>query len=187
MKVKEVLEKVIESKNFYYVNVGRCYYLKPCYMLWVSKHFVEEITDKKWGGSVEVYRSVKFPVKNCDIKVGKSEKTLILKQGDKNLYWFEIKGGVKGSSFIDEIVSDDPDMKIFYFKNCHTEKCYNSDSGALILTKSEKVKISWHRTGKLLGKFDYPKGLTILYANGEEETINLKNLEEFKELEEELG
>jgi len=185
MLVKEVLVKNVEDKLFYYITLGQCYRSKPCYVLWINKQFVNEWQEKKWGGSIETYRSVKFPIKNCDLITGKSEKNLILKQGDKNAFYFEIKGGVKGSSFIDEITSDDPDMKVYKFQRCHNEKCYNKDSGVLILTKAEKVKIKWHRNGKLLGKYDYPEGTTILYSDGRKEEINVdsEDLELLKELE----
>ncbi len=41
--------------------------------------------------------------------------------------------------------------------------------GALVLTRSDKVKVCWHRSGRLYGKPS--EGTTIFYLDGKEEMI----------------
>jgi hypothetical protein len=157
MKRFYVYPKQVEDKIFYYTQVGRGFHYKPKYRVWVAKDLLKE----KEG---QFY--IDLPLTGVDLRQGK--KDLVLRKGELNLFYVFIECGFRGQSVIDSIIVDDP--QVFYFDHYESERgSLGISSGALVLTRSEKVKVRWHRSGRLYGKPS--EGTTIFYIDGREEMI----------------
>jgi hypothetical protein len=164
-----VREKQAEEKTFYYVEIGAEDHYHPTFIIWVHPSFIK--TDGS-GNYIE------FPIRNCQIIKGKG-KGLILKKGDKNLFYFTIGAGFRGKSTIENIDCYGNECEVYKFFDYDSPRGSTGiDEGALILTKSEKVKIKWSRNGRLYGKA--PKGITILYIDGREEQLECVDDEDLK-------
>ena len=109
-----------------------------------------------------------FPITNCDVITLDNEKDLVVKPGDLNLFYFLVAAGYgsDGKSVIDSIDTEQP-YQIFKFT---IEEDGSASTGALILTRSNKVKIRWHRDGVLKAD-QIAEGVTLLYVDGRVETI----------------
>ena len=170
-----VSEKTAEGQTFYYCHIGSETHGRPTYTMWVSKSLLK--ADEQGRLYLE------FPVKGCDVRQGKKESTLILKQGDLNLYHFVIECGYRGSSSIDEIITEEP-VQTFYFEEFASERgSLGISHGVLALTRSPKIKVKWSRSGRLYGK--PASGITILHLDGSIENlegIEEEDLEELKEV-----
>jgi len=170
-----VYEKETEGNKFYYTYVGKETHGKPTYVVWLSKNLLK--SDENGRLFVET------PIKGCDIKQGKKPTTLILKPGNLTLYYFIIECGYRGNSYIDEIIAEEP-VQTYNFDEYKSERgSLGISSGALILTKANKIKISWSRSGRLYGKPAH--GITVLYSDGKIEQLTDTDLEELAELQEE--
>jgi len=163
MKKVYVGQKTAEGQTYYYCHIGAEDHYRPTYIMWVSKSLLK--SDEQGRLFLE------FPVHNCNIAVGKKQSTLILKHGNLNLYHFVIECGYRGDSHIDEIITEEPDQtQIFYFYEYASERgSLGVSQGALILSRANKIKIKWHRNGRLYGK--PASGITVLYADGRKEEI----------------
>jgi len=172
-----VYTKEAEGKKFFYVYVGREFHYRPTYIMWISKDLIQ--TDE------EGRLFIQFPVIGCDIKQGKKESTLILKKGNLNMYYYMIECGYRGSSYIDKVFTgDDEQTFTYFFDYYHSERGNLGISrGVLALTKSQKIRVSWHRDGRLYGA--PASGVTILYSDGKIEQLTDTDLEELAELQEE--
>jgi hypothetical protein len=172
-----VSEKTAEGQTYYYCHIGSERHGRPTYIMWVSKSLLK--SDEQGRLYLE------FPVPHCDIKQGKKESTIILKHGGLNLYKFTIECGYRGESHIDEIITEEPDQtQSFYFYEYASETgSLGVSQGALILTRSLKVKIKWHRSGRLYGK--PASGITVLYGDGRVEQLPEVEKEDLAELQEE--
>jgi hypothetical protein len=168
--------KEADGQTFYYVYVGRETHYKPTYIMWVSKSLLRQDEQGRFY--------LEFPVKGCDVRQGKKESTLILKNGDLNLYHFVIECGYRGDSHIDEIIADAEDVRTFYFYEYASERgSLGVSQGVLVITSANKIKIKWHRSGRLYGK--PASGITVLYEDGRVEQlegIEEEDLEELKEV-----
>jgi hypothetical protein len=175
MKEKHYLEKkVVDGKEFFYLPVGSEDHGRPTYILWVARRFVK--TDEKG------YNFIEFPVENCNIVRGKG-KGLILKEGDRNLYIFSIEAGFRGESSIDEVYCYGDEPEIYKFYEYHSPRGSTGiDEGVLVLTKSDKVRISWSRTGRLYGKPS--RGVVVLYLDGRQEELDCVDNEDLQLLQE---
>jgi len=173
-----VYEKEVDGQKFYYCHIGAERHGRPTYTMWVSKSLLKQ--DEQGRLYLE------FPVTGCDVRQGKKEHTLILKGGDLNLYYFTIECGYRGESHIDEIITEEPDQtQSFYFYEYQSETgSLGISQGALILTPAKKIKIKWHRSGRLYGKPD--SGITILYEDGRVESVEGIEEEDLAELQEEV-
>ena len=175
-----VQTKTAEGQTFYYCHIGAQSYYRPTYTMWVSKNLLQQDEQGRFY--------LEFPLAGCDIKRGKKESTLILKSGNNTLYYFLIECGFRGTATIDEVIAEDPETQCFYFDRYESERgSLGISHGALILTKAPKVKIKWHRSGRLRGKPS--SGITILYEDGRVENIEgieEEDLNELKELEKEV-
>jgi len=157
MKFKAA-SKTVEGKTFYYVEIGRGSYYRVEHRVWVFPEFLTKEEDRFY---------LTFPVSNCDLKQGK--KDLVLRKGNLNLFYIFVECGFRGVSTVDEIITDD-EPTIYYFNYFHSERGSTGIShGALILTKSDRVKVRWHRSGRLYGK--PATGTNIFYLNGKQEEI----------------
>jgi hypothetical protein len=157
MKRFYVYPKQVEGKTFYFTQVGRGFHYKPEYRVWVAKDLLKE----KEG---QFY--IDLPLQGCDLRQGK--KDLVLRKGDFNLFYVFIECGFRGQSVIDAIITDEP--QVFYFDWYESERgSLGISSGALVLTKLDRVKVRWHRSGRLYGK--PAEGTTIFYLDGREEMI----------------
>jgi len=159
---KQVVETVFDGKQLFYINFGYKFGqgTEPQFRLWIDKSFLTQ-EDNGWF--------VEFPIRNCDVMQMDNEKDLVVKPGDLNLFYFYIVPGYKGESVIDIIDTDQP-YQSFVFINEDVDDTTTSSKGALILTRSNKVKIRWHRNGKLYDD-QLPEGVTILYSDCRRETI----------------
>jgi len=166
--------KTADGQTFYFLYVGRETHYRPTYTMWVSKSLLQQ--DEQGRLYLE------FPVKGCDIRQGKKESTLILKSGDLNLYHFVIECGYRGSATIEEVIAEDP-VQTFYFDHYESERGNLGIShGVLVLTRANKVKIKWHRSGRLYGKPS--SGIAILHLDGTIENIEDMEEEDLAELQE---
>jgi len=173
-----VYEKEVDGQKFYYCHIGAERHGRPTYTMWVSKSLLK--SDEQGRLYIE------FPLKGVSIKQGKKESTLILKHGDLNLYHLIIECGYRGESHIDEIITEELDQtQSFYFYEYASETgSLGVSEGALILTPAKKIKIKWHRNGRLYGKPD--SGITVLYEDGRVEILENVEEEDLSELQEEL-
>ncbi|MBX0311572.1 MAG: hypothetical protein JHC31_07300 [Sulfurihydrogenibium sp.] len=176
MKEKHYLEKkTVDGKEFFYLPVGSEDHGRPTYVLWIARRFVK--TDEKG------YNFIEFPVEGCSITTGKG-RGLILRPGDKNLFKIVIPCGYRGRSYIENIICED-EPQVYKFLEFHSPRGSTGvDEGALILTRSPKVKVEWSRTGRLYG--DPSHGITVLYLNGQKEELNCVDSEDLELLEREL-
>ena len=150
--------KTVEGKTFYYVEIGKGFHYRVEYKVWVDPSFLVP------NGSLF---DLPTPVQGCDLRQGK--KDLVLRKGDKNLFYIEIECGFRGQSKIDAIVCDD-EPTIYYFDVYQSERgSLGISSGALVLTRSDRVKVRWHRSGRLYGKPS--EGTTVFYLDGRQEEI----------------
>ncbi|DAD54634.1 TPA: hypothetical protein [Aquificae Joseph's Coat Spring virus] len=155
-------KKQVEGKTFYYINVGRGYHYHTEYRVWVAKDLLNE-----YQHDGKTYFYVDLPLSGCDLRQG--EKDLVLRKGDLNLFYVLVPCGYRGQSVIDLIITDEP-YQAFYFDHYESERgSLGISSGALILTRSDKVKVRWHRSGRLYGKPS--EGTTIFYLDGRTEEI----------------
>jgi len=174
MKRYYVSEKTAEGQTYYYIYVGSETHGRPTYTMWVSKSLLK--ADEQGRLFLE------FPVHNCNIAVGKKQSTLILKHGNSNLYHFVIECGYRGSSSIDEIITEEP-VQTFYFEEFASERgSLGISHGVLALTRANKIKIKWHRSGRLYGK--PASGITILHLDGSIENLEGVEEEDLEELKE---
>jgi len=171
-----VSEKTAEGQTYYYIYVGFETHGRPTYTMWVSKSLLQQ--DEQGRLFLE------FPVKGCDVRQGKKESTLILKHGGLNLYQFVIECGYRGDSHIDQIITEEP-FQTFYFEEYASERgSLGVSEGVLVLTRANKIKIKWHRSGRLYGK---PAcGITVLYSDGRVEQLSDVEEEDLAELQEEI-
>ena len=172
-----VSEKTAEGQTFYYCHVGSERHGRPTYTMWVSKSLLK--SDEQGRLFIEL------PLAGCSLKQGKKESTLILKNGDLNLYHFVIECGYRGDSHIDEIIADAEDVQTFYFYEYASETgSLGVSQGVLVLTRANKIKIKWHRSGRLYGK--PASGITVLYEDGRVEALEGVEEEDLAELQEEI-
>ena len=161
-------QKTVEGKTFYYISVGRGFHYRPEYRVWVAKDLLKE---------KEGYFYIDLPLQGCDLRQGK--KDLVLRKGDLNLFYVLIECGYRGQSVIDAIITEEP--QVFYFDHYESERgSLGISSGALILTKADRVKVRWHRSGRLYGK--PAEGLTIFYLDGRKEEIEDESILELEDL-----
>ncbi len=152
-------KKEFEAKELYYFTVGRQEYFKPVYTVWVANNLIKR--DENGDAYVEI------PFKNCHLSQVKNG--LLLKEGDKNLYLFEIECGYRGDAEILEIKTD-ADHESFFYDIYESEKGnLGISAGVIILTPAEKVKVKWQRSGRLYGEASH--GIDVLYVDGKTETI----------------
>jgi len=169
-----VYTKEVEGKTYHYVDIGKGRHYRTQFRIWVDKDFVKVNRDYHTD---QLY--LPFTVQNCELKQGK--KDLILKKGDLNFYYFVVECGYRGQSVIDDIIVNDS-YQTFNFDIYSSETgSLGISQGVIVITKADKVKVKWHRSGRLYGK--PAQGLTILYANGKQEEVEDDTiLEDLKDL-----
>jgi len=171
-----VHEKEADGQTFYYVYVGRETHYRPTYTMWVSKSLL------KLDEQGRLY--LEFPVANCDVRQGKKESTLIMKPGNKILYDFLVECGYRGSSYIEEVLADEETITYEYDHYESERGSLGVSRGVLVLTPAKKIKVKWHRDGRLYGKPD--SGITILHSDGRVESVEGIEEEDLAELQEEM-
>jgi len=160
MKFLEVYETTIEKEVYYYAKIGKGFYFKPTYILWVDKQLVEDYDGTKY---------IKLPMRNCQI-VEINRENLVLTSGDKNLFYVEIRS--KESSTIENIRSG----IVYKFDIYHSHLGNKGeDEGALVLTDDEIVEVEWKGSKK------YEEiGITKFDINGNKQV--LKDVESLKKI-----
>ena len=98
-----------------------------------------------------------------------NDKDLVVKQGELNLFYLFVAAGdgSDGKSVIDSIDTVQPYQ---FFEYVYEHDDCSISSGVLIFTRSDKVKVRWHRTG-FLKDDQLAEGTTLLYADGKREFI----------------
>jgi len=157
MKKIQVIETIFDGKQLFYVDLG--YESDYQFRLFVDKSFLAK-EDDSWFAE--------FPIVKCDVIQMDNDKDIVVKPGDLNLFYFYIMAGYKGKSEIDSIDTDQPYQMFKFVVNDEYNKMVST--GALIFTRSDKVKIKWHRNGRLYF-YSPAKGTTLLHADGKMEFI----------------
>jgi len=159
---KQVIGTVFDGKQLFYIKFGYKWWKKSesQLRLWLDKSFLTK-EDNKWF--------VEFPITNCDVIALDNEKDIIVKPGDLNLFYFFVASGDGNGakSVIDSIDAEQP-YQIFEYISEYEDG--STSTGALIFTRSNKVKIKWHREG-YLNDDQIAEGTTLLYVDGRVETI----------------
>jgi len=171
-----VYEKEADGQTFYYCQIGAEVHYRPTYTIWVSKSLL------KADENGRLY--LEFPFKGCEIAVGKRETTLILKPGNKTLYNFLVECGYRGSATIEEVLADEETITYEYEHYESERGSLGVSRGVLVITPAKKIKIKWHRNGRLYGKPS--DGITILHSDGRVESVEGIEEEDLAELQEEL-
>ena len=162
MKKIQVIETIFDGKQLFYVDLG--YESDYQFRLFVDKSFLAK-EDDSWFAE--------FPIVKCDVIQMDNDKDIVVKPGNLNLFYFYIMAGYKGKSEIDSIDTEQPYQMFKFVVNDE----YNTmvSTGALIFTRSDQVKIKWHRNDHLFDD-QLPKGITILYANGNRKIMPNDNI-----------
>jgi len=159
-------QKEFEGKKLNYFTLGRGEYYKPVWTIWVSNNILKR--DEDGNAYIEI------PMRNCQIVEIKDN--LVLKEGNYNMFIFEVECGYRGEAEILEIKTD-ADHESFFYDIYESERGnLGISAGAIILTTADKVKIKWKRNGRLYGKAS--NGITILYIDGKTETIEDVDMQE---------
>lgn len=165
--------KEFEGDRYYYIDVGKETHGRPSFRLWVSSRLVEKDAIGSEG--------VKFPAKAF---INKTEKgTLVLKPSDSLItYNILVECGFRGSSSFQII--EPKDAEIFKYSVYRSELgSLGVSDGALVVAKGP-IKVKWHRSGRTYGE---PKqGVTVIYPNGKEESLEFVDEEQLTELKKEL-
>jgi len=163
----------VDGKRYYYFDLGSEVHYRPTYRVWVHPSLVEkEIKDEK----ISFY--VKLPLKGVDVFPGKHPKTLVIRPGGRNLFYFYCPPGYRGESEF-EVVEASPATEVYLFFEYQSERgSLGVGRGALIATESDKVVVEWRRTGRLYGEFGH--GLMVLYSDGRENVFNGLSAADFK-------
>jgi len=154
----QAIETVSDGKPLFYVDLG--FESDYQFRLFVDKSFLSK-EDDKWF--------FQLPIIKCDVMQTDNNKDIIVKPGNLNMFYFYIMAGDKGKSVIDCIDTDQPYQVFKFVVNDEYNKMVST--GALIFTSSDKVKIKWHRNGRLYF-YSPAKGTTLLHADGKMDFIS---------------
>jgi Pyruvate/2-oxoacid:ferredoxin oxidoreductase gamma subunit len=164
MKFLNVYETTIENETYYYAKIGRSFYFKPNYILWIDKQLVEEYDGTKY---------IKMPMRNCQI-VEINRENLVLTKGDKNLFYVEINAKGRGASVIDNVRNG----KMYKFDIFHSHLGNTGeDEGALVLSDDEIVEVEWRTIEWKRGKKYEEVGITKFDINGNKQTLENADFE----------
>jgi len=164
--------KEFEGKKFFFKDFGSEVHGKPSFRLWINRQFVEKDEQGEF---------IQLPLKNA--KVVKTEKGNLVLRPEQgwNTFAVGVPCGYRGESGLQ--VEEDHEGYMY--------QIYASERGslgistyALICTQSDKVTIEWWRTGRLYG--DSPRGITVYYLDGHEETLD-RTEDGVEDLENSLG
>jgi hypothetical protein len=173
MKKIKLEKMIVEGKELYYFNLGSEDYFKPIYRIFVNKNLIKFDNNNAY---------IEFPCINCEM-IKKDNFNLVIKPGNKNAFTFEVEAGFRGTAEIKEIDAYQHEYNSYPYEIYHSERGSTGISkGVIVITDSEKVKIRWHRDGRLYGKPS--KGTTIIYLNGN--TENADNIENINNILEDL-
>lgn len=176
MLVKRVNLKFreVEGKRFFYMDVGSEVHGRPSFRLWVTQKLVqEEIKDN------QIKHYLKFPV---NAEIVKTEKgTLVLRPAqDTVTYNVLIPCGYRGSSSL-EVVSPETAQVYLYKEYSSPLGNLGVSKGGIVVAPLGSIKVQWDRSGRLYGAA--PSGVTTIYPDGREETIDrVKDVEELSQL-----
>jgi len=164
-----------EGRQFFYGDIGSEAHGRPSFRLWVSGRLVQKETKDS-----QVYYFLKFPVINAGI-VRTEKGTLVLRPAqDTVTYNVLVSCGYRGSSSF-EVVS--PEMTQVYLYEEYSSPLGNLgvSQGGIVVAPLGSIKFKWERTGRLYGSA--PTGITKLYPDGREETIDrVEDVEDLNEL-----
>jgi hypothetical protein len=173
MKRISLNRKDVEGRTFYYADIGSENHGRPTFILWVSSKLVQRNEEGEF---------IEFPIINARIYTTEKGNHILKPTEGWNVYYLYTPCGYRGESYIEVI--EPQDAEILFFENWMSPRGNLGISrGALVSTASERVIYKWKRTGRLYGSPS--QGITFLYLDGKEETIeDFDSIEEFKELEE---
>jgi len=166
--------KETEGKKFFYMDVGSETHGRPSFRLWVTQKLVqEEIKDN------QIKHYLKFPV---NAEIVKTEKgTLVLRPAqDTVTYNVLIPCGYRGSSSLG-VVSPETAQVYLYKEYSSPLGNLGVSKGGIVVAPLGSIKVQWDRSGRLYGAA--PSGVTTIYPDGREETIDrVEDIEDVKEL-----
>ena len=166
--------KEVEGRQFFYLDVGSEDHGRPSFRLWVNRKLVqEEIKDD------QIKHYLNFPVINAGV-VRTEKGTLVLRPAqDTVTYNVLIPCGYRGSSYLEVL---NPEAQIFLYDEYSSPRGnLGVSQGAIIVVPLGSVQIRWERTGRLYGSA--PTGITKLYSDGREETIDqVEDVEDLNKL-----
>ena len=164
-----------DGKQFFYVDIGSEVHGRPSFRLWVSGRLVQKETKDN-----QVYYFLEFPVLNAGI--ARTEKgTLVLRPAQDNVtYNVLVPCGYRGGSSL-EVVSPEMAQVYLYEEYSSPRGNLGVSQGAIIVAPLGSIRVRWERTGRLYGSV--PTGITELYPDGREETIDrVEDSEDLNEL-----
>lgn len=164
-----------EGKKFFYLDIGSETHGRPSFRLWVAGRLVQEETKDN-----QVYYFLKFPVLNAGIV--KTEKgTLVLRpMMDSIVYNVLVPCGYRGSSSF-EVVSPEGAQVYPYEEYSSPLGNLGVSQGGIVVAPLGNIKVQWNRNGRLYGRA--PSGVTTIYLDGREETIDrVEDVEDLNEL-----
>jgi hypothetical protein len=169
MKFLEVYETTIEKETYYYVKIGKSFYFKPNYILWIDKQLVEENNGTKY---------IKLPMRNCQI-IEINRGNLVLTKGDKNLFYIVIEARGRGGSIIDNVQN----AKMYKFDMFHSHLGNTGeDEGALVLSDDDVIEVEWRTIEWKRGRKYEEIGITKFDINGNKQELRDVDFESMKEI-----
>ncbi len=160
-----------DGKKFYYADFGSETHGRTSFRLWVSSKLVQK--DNETGKEY-----IEFPLKAVIIETEKGTKVL-KPSSDTFVFDIFVPCGYRGGSNY-EILSDTISEHRYYMFESPRGNLGVS-VGGLIVTKQDKIKIKWNRTGRTYGT--PAKGYRMYYYDGRVEEIdNLEEMDDLKEL-----
>ena len=163
-----------EGRQFFYGDIGSEAHGRPSFRLWVSGRLVQKETKDS-----QVYYFLEFPVLNAGI-VRTEKGTLVLRPLEDSItYNVLVPCGYRGGSSL-EVVN--PDAQMFLYDEYSSPRGnLGVSQGAIIVAPLGSIRVRWERTGRLYGSA--PTGITKLYPDGREETIDrVEDVEDLNEL-----
>jgi len=166
IKVNEV-----EGKKFYFMDLGN---ERNFQRVWINSFYFES----ELRGIMNEYKEVLGVFRNA--RVEKTQKgNIIIRKGDRNLFFIMVKCGYRGSSSIKVLGNDNDVIQFDYYHSPRGN--LGISSGVVVSTKRDSIKIEWKRSGRLYGSPS--KGTSIIHIDGRIESIDNLVPEELEEIE----
>ncbi len=171
----EAKPKQVEGATFWYVDVGSGAYGRPCHRLWVSESLLRVSARGK--------RELVFPVRGRIIRTEKNN--LVMRPADGYItYNVYCPCGYRGSSKVRLINPPSDAFVLEYTVYSSPAGNLGVSHGCLVSMRVGILKYEWSRSGRLYGA--QPAGVTILYPDGREEDVPVKDVESIQDLKDAL-
>lgn len=152
IEIDNIKVKEVEGRKFFCIEVDDC---RSTFRVWINPFYYYEYLE----GKVKKYFLGVFR----NARIEKTQKgTLVIKNGNNNIFFVRVKCGYRGTSSF-EVLSSHLSVHKFYYKHSPNGSLGISEMG-LIETAEDYVKIQWKRTGRLYG--DPSRGVSIIKLDG---------------------